>query len=68
MAYQKRYEIYERSEDGLLKEPVFKEPYGYTSSFCGLYKTEEEAIKAICERQEKYRDFLVVPVVRYVEE
>ena len=68
MKYTKKYKILERSSDGLMKEPEFSEGYGYKSSFHFDYETEDDAISDIVKKAEKYREFIIVPVIRYTGE
>jgi len=57
---EKRYLVYEISNDGLLKEP-YEENYGHREPlFYATYSSIEEASEAIDEYGDKYTNYIVV--------
>lgn len=68
-SYKKEYEVYERSPDGLLKPAIF--PSGCSccpdERLYGPFETEELAAEAVAEKRDLYRQFIIVPVISYVE-
>ncbi len=57
------YAIYERSEDGLLKEARIPEGYGYHYTL-GSHDTRDAAIKEIAERGRDGWTYVIVEEVR----
>ena len=67
VTFKKTFEVYERSDDGLLKTPNWNEGYGYHSGLYGPFDSEEAAIEALMEKSYDWlspRDFIIVPVIR----
>lgn len=68
-SYKKEYEVYERSSDGLLKPATF--PSGWPGCaderLYGPFETEELAAEAVVAKRDLYRQFIIVPVISYVE-
>lgn len=65
----KGYEVYERSSDGLLKEPTWDDVHYGPSYLYGPFETEDAALQALAEKcqgmnKRDTREFIIVLEVR----
>ena len=68
-SYKKEYEVYERSSDGLLKPAMFRSDCNCCpdEQLYGPFETEELAAEAVAAKRDLCRQFIIVPVISYVE-
>lgn len=63
-----KYQIFQPTEDGLMKHPRYYEGYYGYQNLSDDFDTIENAIEELKKHDMIYQDYLIIPVVRIVQE